>query len=294
MKVDGIQTGGYKVDQLRWNNQLLYRREIETLPFTTHVLNASDVNIDYTVAMEENIRVPNKYLDFSGLQIDENLYNEAQNYTYYRRFRRVASNNTYFCAGIRVNHGGGFWKAGPIIYFKILIPEGQSVQVDWLQAGTSQTNYINYGTYGKKIYFFWSNYNLIGADRRSGLNYNYVESGKTFSANAHMPENFHNSDSLFQYYREKGIIHTPSFPVVENYWGDMTEWDASNGWVEDEWCVSSGSPHVYRMTLTNTSNQTLPYYIYFDFASNLYSGKSTDYYTAGFQNITITKLEDTE
>ena len=292
MHIDGIQTGGHKVDQLRWNNQLLYKRQIETLPFTTHIFNGSDVNRFTDQVMDESIYRPNKYLDFTGLWSDENLYND-KSYTRYRIFSRTGNSSDPLCAGIRIGNSGS-WKGGPIIYFKILIPEGEGVQIDWYQAGNASTNYISYGNWDTKIYFFWSNYYLIGQDRRSGLNYNYVENGKTFSENAHMPINFPNSDSLFQYYRDKGIIHTPSFPVVESYWGDMTEWDASNGWINDEWCTVPTGRHVYRMILRNTSNQTLPYYIYFNFCSNLYSGKNTDYYIAGFQDITITKLEDTE
>lgn len=287
MQIDGIQTGGHKVDQLRWNNQILYKRQIETLPFTTHTFNGSDVNVTYSEQMDEAIYKPNKYLDFTGLWRDADLQ------AGYRRFRQTDSSSSPLFAGIRINNSGGkTWKGDIILYFKILIPEGESVQIDWYQGGRNLTNYINYGTYERKFYLFWSNYNLIGENRRSGLNYNYVEEGKTFSENAHMPINFLNSDSLFQYYRNQGIIHTPSFPIVESYWGDITEWDASTGSIEptDYWT----SLRDLRMVLKNTSNQTLPYYIYYSFCSNLYSGKSTDYYIAGFRDITITKLEDTE
>lgn len=291
MQIDGIQTGGHKVDQLRWNNQILYKRQIETLPFTTHTFNGSDVNYSVTEQeMDEAIYKPNKYLDFTGLWRDADL--DAGTVTY-KRFRQTDSSSTPLFAGIRINNSGGSsWKGDIILYFKILIPEGESVQIDWYQGGRDVTNYINYGSYKTKLYLFWSNYNLIGENRRSGLNYNYIEEGKTFSENAHMPINFLNNDSLFQYYRNQGIIHTPSFPTVEDYWTSVTEWDASTGSIEptDYWT----SLRDFRMVLKNTSNQTLPYYIYYSFCSNLYSGKSTDYYIAGFRDITITKLEDTE
>lgn len=291
MQIDGIQTGGHKVDQLRWNNQLLYKRQIETLPFTTHVFNGSDVNYSTTgQEMDETIYKPNKYLDFTGLWRDANL--DAGTVTY-KRFRQTDSSSGPFFAGIRINNSGGSsWKGDIILYFKILIPEGESVQIDWYQGGRDVTNYINYGSYKTKFYLFWSNYNLIGENKRSGLNYNYIEEGKTFSENAHMPINFKNTDSLFQYYRNQGIIHTPTFPVLEGHWGGITEWDTSTGSIEptDYWITLRD----LRMVLKNTSNQTLPYYIYYSFCSNLYSGKSTDYYIAGFRDITITKLEDTE
>ena len=289
MQIDGIQTGGHKVDQLRWNNQLLYKRQIETLPFTTYVFNGSDVNTTSSAQMDEAIFKPNKYLDFTGFWRDANL---EEGSVAYRYFRQKASYSSPVFAGIRINNGGSSWRGDIILYFKILIPEGESVQIDWYQGGVSNYDYINYGNYDVKFYLFWSNYNLLGENRRSGLNYNYVKDGTTFTENAHMPINFKNTDSLFQYYRNQGIIHTPSFPILEDYWGDITEWDASTGSIEptDYW----PSNRDLRMVLKNTSNQTLPYYIYYSFCSNLYSGKSTDYYAAGFRDITITKLEDTE
>lgn len=290
MQIDGIQTGGHKVDQLRWNNQVLYKRQVDRLPFTTHVFNSSDVNQFTDQEMDEAIYKPNKYLDFTGLWRDADL--DAGTVTY-KRFRQTDSSSSPLFAGIRINrYSTSRWRGDIILYFKILIPEGESVQIDWYQGGRSVSNYINYGSFDTDFYLFWSNYNLIGENRRSGLNYNYVEDGTTFTEDAHIPINFKNANSLFQYYRNQGIIHTPTFPVLEDYWGDITEWNTSTGSIEpdDYW----PSPRDLRMVLKNTSNQTLPYYIYYSFCSNLYSGKSTDYYVAGFQNITITKLEDTE
>lgn len=290
MQIDGIQTGGHKVDQLRWNNQLLYKRQIETLPFDTYTFHGSDVNsLEGEQEMDEAIYKPNKYLDFTGLWRDTNL--DTGTWATYKLFRK----NDSPLAGIRINTGyDSSWKGDIILYFKILIPEGESVQIDWYQGGVFDQNYIDDGSYDVKFYLFWSNYNLLGENRRSGLNYNYVKDGTTFTENAHMPINFKNTDSLFQYYRNQGIIHTPSFPKLENYpvWEDITEWDASTGSIEP---TSRWTPiRDLRMVLKNTSNQTLPYYIYYSFCSNLYSGKRTNYHVAGFRDITITKLEDTE
>lgn len=299
MQIDGIQTGGHKVDQLRWNNQLLYKRQTETLPFTTHVFNGSDVNDNTDQEMDEAIYKPNKYLDFTGLWRDTNLDTGTGAFaTTYKRFWR--RNNTN--AGIKIiNNWDSSWKGDIILYFKILIPEGEGVQIDWHQGVTTDYKYIGkgYSDDDVKFYLFWSNYNLLGENRRSGLNYNYVKDGTTFTENAHMPINFKNTDSLFQYYRNQGIIHTPSFPVLEDstYWDDIknwdgTEWDASTGSIEptDYWTRGK----TLRMVLKNTSNQTLPYYIYYSFCSNLNSGEAGDYVMAGFRDITITKLEDTE
>ena len=295
MQIDGIQTGGHKVDQLRWNSQLLYKRQIETLPFTTHVFNGSDVNsLEAEQEMDEAIYKPNKYLDFTGLWRDTNL--DTGTWATYKRFRKTNNTNDPLFAGIRINTGfDSSWKGDIILYFKILIPEGESVQIDWNQGGVADQHSIgDLGNYDVKLYLFWSNCNLLGENRRSGLNYNYVKDGTTFTENAHMPINFKNTDSLFQYYRNQGIIHTPSFPKLEDYpiFEDITEWDASTGSIEpaDYWFPIRD----LRMVLKNTSNQTLPYYIYYSFCSNLNSGKSTDYYIAGFRDITITKLEDTE
>ena len=291
MQIDGIQTGGHKVDQLRWNNQLLYKRQIETLPFTTYVFNGSDGYTTSDQEIDEAIFKPNKYLDFTGLWRDANLEEGSVSYRY---FQKEDTSTSPLFAGIRIGTGyDSSWKGDIILYFKILIPEGEGVQIDWHQGGvTDTTNLYNSDV---KFYLFWSNYNLLGGNRRSGLNYNYVKDGTTFTENAHMPINFKNTDSLFQYYRNQGIIHTPSFPVLEKnnaWWDDITEWDASTGSIEPT--VAWTSNRDLRMVLKNTSNQTLPYYIYYSFCSNLYSGKRTDYYVAGFRDITITKLEDTE
>ena len=188
------------------------------------------------------------------------------------------------CAGSRIKSNWGKIN-GPTVYFKILIPEGESVQVDWVQAG--RLNYDYSGSYEKRLYFFWSNYYLLGQNRRAGLNYDYVEEGKTFSANANMPLNFENSDSLFQYYKNKNILYVPTLPASE--YGDL---DTSNGYVIDSY--STAFPHTYKLILTNTSNQTLPYYIYYNLSGRMSSGKSSHYFMGGFQDITITKLEDTE
>lgn len=289
MQIDGIQTGGHKVDQLRWNNQLLYKRQIETLPFTTHVFNGSDVNDNTDQEMDEAIYKPNKYLDFTGLWRDTNLDTGTQ--ATYERFRKTNKTSDPLFAGIQIDSStwNTSWRGDIILYFKILIPEGEGVQIDWHQGGASHWDY--HGNSDVKFYLFWSNYNLLGENRRSGLNYNYVKDGTTFTENAHMPINFKNTDSLFQYYRNQGIIHTPSFPVLEGYF-DNTEWDTSTGSIEptDYWHLNRD----LRMVLKNTSNQTLPYYIYYSFCSNVTSERSGDYFVAGFQDITITKLEDTE
>lgn len=285
MQISELSTGGHKVDELRWNNQILYKRQIETLPFDTYTFHASYVNSLPEVSVDEELYKPNKYLDFSGLLVDENVYNE-NNYTYYRVFMRTTSASDPLCAGNRIKSDGGRVN-GPIIYFKILIPEGESVRVDWVQAGRKEQTYTSWTSYEKRLYFFWSNYYLLGQNRRAGLNYNYVEEGKTFSANANMPLNFENSDSLFQYYKNKNILYVPTLPPSK--YGNL---DTSNGYVIDDY--STAFPHTYELTLTNTSNRTLPYYIYYNLSGVMNGGKTSDYFQGGFQDITITKLEDTE
>jgi hypothetical protein len=215
--------------------------------------------------MDEAIFKPNKYLDFTGLWRDTNLEEGSVSYRYFLK----GDTTSPLFAGIQINSGwDSSWKGDIILYFKILIPEGEGVQIDWHQGGVTHYDTSLYNS-DVKFYLFWSNYNLLGENRRSGLNYNYVKDGTTFTENAHMPINFKNTDSLFQYYRNQGIIHTPSFPKLEDYpiWEDITEWDASTGSIEptDYWT----SIRDLRMVLKNTSNQTLPYYIYYSFCSNL-------------------------
>ena len=172
MQISELSTGGHKVDELRWNNQILYKRQIETLPFDTYTFHASYVNNLPEVPVDEELYKPNKYLDFSGLLVDENVYNE-NNYTYYRVFMRTTSASDPLCAGNRIKSDGGRVN-GPIVYFKILIPEGESVRVDWVQAGRKVQTYTSWSSYEKRLYFFWSNYYLLGQNRRAGLNYDYV------------------------------------------------------------------------------------------------------------------------
>ena len=102
-----------------------------------------------------------------------------------------------------------------------------------------------------------------------------------------MPLNFENNDSLFQYYKNKNILHVPTLPPSE-----YENLDTSNGYVIDGY--STAFPHTYKLTLTNTSNRTLPYYIYYNLSGAMNGGKTSDYFQGGFQDITITKLEDTE
>lgn len=193
MQILELQTGGHKVQSMRWNNQIIYRQR---LPFDTYIYQGRanrNPPFDFPVT---------PYLDFSGLNPENKESDSNVEFMYRNRYKYSTDYDMGFAKGElqlqKVSSLSGY-VGSHLPYFKISLPPMESLKVtmDMESYGNYPTNASSWQTY-----LFYSE-KLVAASNLTKL----IKYDGYVSANTDCyVRDFENSGSLYQEYLNNNII----------------------------------------------------------------------------------------
>lgn len=200
MQILELQTGGHKVESIRWNNQILYKQR---LPFDTYIYQGRK---DYSPPFEFPVT---SYLDFSGLDPNNVESDSNVGFSYSNRTNYNDSDMYYGRGELQLKKSGSL--AGEvgsqIPYFKITLPPRESVKVtmEFEKYQRYSTNVSHW-----RYYLFYSEKLVAASNLTKLIKYDGYISENTDC----YVRDFENAGSLYQEYLNNNIIIPFSSGIV--------------------------------------------------------------------------------